>query len=128
LRDGSGSEMNKEDFLKVEKLVKYFGGVVAVEDVSFNLKKGEFLGIIGPNGSGKTTLINLITGYIKPDSGVVSYVGRNITDKMPYTIANLGISRTFQMSKPFYKIPAYKNLIPALCSPRVKKLRGGKYG
>jgi len=120
--------MSGDSFLKVEGLGKRFGGVTAVDSVSFELQQGEFMGVIGPNGSGKTTLVNLITGFVKPDSGKVTYRGKNITGKMPYTIANLGIARTFQMVKPFYHIPAYKNLIIPLYSPRVKKLAGGKYG
>jgi len=114
--------------LKVENLSKHFGGITAVHDVSFDLRQGEFLGIIGPNGSGKTTLVNLITGFVRPDSGRVRYGGKNITGKMPYTIASLGIARTFQMVRLFYNLPAYKNLIIPLSSPRVKKLRGGEYG
>jgi len=102
----------KETILRVEGVSKRFGGVVAVEDVSFELGRGELLGVIGPNGSGKTTLVNLITGFVKP----------------PYRIAELGIARTFQMVRPFYQLPAYKNLIIPLYSPRVRRLRGGKYG
>ncbi len=120
--------MEAETFLKVEKLGKHFGGVQAVLDVSFTLRKGEFLGIIGPNGSGKTTLVNLITGFVRPDSGKIIYQGQEITDKRPYSIASLGIARTFQMVRLFYNLPAYKNLIIPLSSPRVKKLRGGEYG
>jgi branched-chain amino acid transport system ATP-binding protein len=120
--------MEGETLLKVENLGKHFGGVQAVFHVSFVLRKGEFLGIIGPNGSGKTTLVNLITGFVKPDSGRVIYRGENIAGKKPYTIAGLGISRTFQMVRLFYNLPAYKNLVIPLSSSRVKKLRGGKYG
>ena len=120
--------MKAEPILKVENLTKHFGGVTAVLNVSFELRQGEFLGIIGPNGSGKTTLVNLITGFVKPDSGRVTYSGKNITGKMPYTIAGHGISRTFQMVRLFYNLPAFKNLIIPLSSPRVKKLRGGEYG
>ena len=120
--------MEGEPLLKVENLSKHFGGIMAVMDVSFDLREGEFLGIIGPNGSGKTTLVNLITGFVKPDSGKVRYGGKNITGKMPFTIAGLGISRTFQMVRLFYDLPAFKNLIIPLSSPRVKKLRGGEYG
>ena len=120
--------MEGNTILKIEKLSKHFGGVQAMLDVSFSLRQGEFLGIIGPNGSGKTTLVNLITGFVKPDSGKVIYQGKDITGKMPYTIAGLGIARTFQMVRLFYNLPAYKNLIIPLCSSRVKKLRGGKYG
>ena len=120
--------MKGESILKVENLTKHFGGITAVLDVSFELREGEFLGIIGPNGSGKTTLVNLITGFVKSDSGKVIYLGKNITGKMPYTIAGHGISRTFQMVRLFYNLPAFKNLIIPLSSPRVKKLRGGEYG
>ncbi len=120
--------LEKVPLLKVNRLTKRFGGVLAVSDVSFELKRGEFLGVIGPNGSGKTTLVNLITGFVKPTAGKISFGGKNITGKMPYTIAGLGISRTFQMVRLFYNLPAYKNLIIPLCSARVKKLRGGKYG
>ncbi len=120
--------MDGAPLLKVDQLNKRFGGVQAVDGVSFALKRGEFLGVIGPNGSGKTTLVNLITGFVKPNGGRVIYGGKNITGKMPYTIAGLGIARTFQMVRLFYNLPAYKNLIIPLCSRRVKKLRGGKYG
>ena len=120
--------MDGAPLLKVDQLTKRFGGVQAVDGVSFALKRGEFLGVIGPNGSGKTTLVNLITGFVKPNGGRVIYGGKNITGKMPYTIAGLGIARTFQMVRLFYNLPAYKNLIIPLCSRRVKKLRGGKYG
>jgi len=115
-------------FLSVTNLTKQFGGVKAIDSVSFDLKKGEILGVIGPNGSGKTTLVNLITGFVKPDSGKILYQGKDITGMMPHRIADLGIARAFQMVKPFYQLPAYKNLIIPLFSPRVKRLAGGKYG
>jgi branched-chain amino acid transport system ATP-binding protein len=114
--------------LKVSGLTKSFGGVMAVLNVSFELKEGELLGIIGPNGSGKTTLVNLVTGFVKPNSGRVESRGKNITGWAPYKVVGLGISRTFQMVRPFYQLPAFKNLIVPLYSSRVKKLAGGKYG
>jgi ABC-type branched-subunit amino acid transport system ATPase component len=114
--------------LKVSDVSKSFGGVAAVSSVSFKLKEGELLGIIGPNGSGKTTLVNLVTGFVKPDKGKIEYNGKNITGWAPYKIVSLGIARTFQMVRPFYQLPAFKNLIIPLYSPRVKKLTGGKYG
>jgi branched-chain amino acid transport system ATP-binding protein len=114
--------------LSVVDIKKSFGGLIAVDAVSLSVQKGELLGIIGPNGSGKTTLVNLITGFVRPDSGRVIFKGSDITGKMPYKIAELGISRTFQLVKPFYQLPAFKNLIIPLYSPRVKRLRGGKYG
>jgi ABC-type branched-subunit amino acid transport system ATPase component len=114
--------------LKVSSVSKSFGGVMAVSSVSFELNEGELLGIIGPNGSGKTTLVNLVTGFVKPDSGRIEYRDKNITGWAPYKIVGLGIARTFQMVRPFYQMPAFKNLIVPLYSPRVKKLTGGKYG
>jgi len=115
-------------FLKVTNLTKQFGGVRAVDSVSFDLNKGEILGVIGPNGSGKTTLVNLITGFVKPDAGMVVFQGKDITGMMPHRVADLGIARAFQMVKPFYQLPAFKNIIIPLFSPRVKRLAGGKYG
>jgi len=120
--------MKETPFLHVSDLSKQFGGVKAVDSVSFSLDQGEILGIIGPNGSGKTTLVNLITGFVKPDSGTVSFQGKAITGLMPYRIADYGIARTFQMVRPFYQLPAFKNLIIPLYSSRVKRLAGGKYG
>jgi branched-chain amino acid transport system ATP-binding protein len=120
--------MNQAPMLAVNELSKAFGGVQAVNLVSFELEEGELLGIIGPNGSGKTTLVNLVTGFVRPDSGRVVYKGRNITGQPPYRVVSFGIARTFQMVRPFYQLPAFKNLIVPLCSPRVKRLAGGKYG
>ena len=117
-----------DTILKIENLKKSFGGISAINNISFEINKGEFLGVIGPNGSGKTTLVNLITGFVKQSSGSIYFKEKKISGKMPYTIANLGISRTFQMVKLFYNLPAYKNLIIPLSSKRVKKFRGGKYG
>ena len=111
--------MRDSYILEVKNLTKNFGGVTALHDVSFRLKEGEFLGVIGPNGSGKSTLVNLITGFVKPSSGSVILRGRNITGKKPYTIASLGIGRTFQMAKAFHHLPAFKNVIIPLCSKRV---------
>ncbi|MGB9628918.1 MAG: ABC transporter ATP-binding protein [Thermodesulfobacteriota bacterium] len=118
----------KEIILKVEHLNKNFGGVRAVDDLSFELRDGESLGVIGPNGSGKTTLVNLITGFIKPSAGRVFFRNKEITEVSPNKRVQLGIVRTFQMVRPFYNLPAYKNIIIPLYSPRVKKLKGGKYG
>ena len=120
--------MEASPFLKVSKLSKNFGGVRAIQDLNFELAEGELLGLIGPNGSGKTTAVNLITGFVKPSEGEIYYRGQNITGRAPYKIVRLGISRTFQMVKPFYQLPAYKNMIIPLYSPRVKQMTGGKYG
>jgi len=120
--------MSTSPLLKVSKISKYFGGVRAVNDFSFELMQGELLGFIGPNGSGKTTVVNLITGFVKPTDGEVLYRGQDITGWPPYKIVRLGIARTFQMVRPFYQLPAFKNMIIPLYSPRVKGIVGGKYG
>ncbi|MCX5873704.1 MAG: ATP-binding cassette domain-containing protein [Deltaproteobacteria bacterium] len=126
---GRMDQNNSANFiLRISNLSKSFGGVKAVVGVGFNLREGELLGIIGPNGSGKTTLVNLITGFLKPDSGKIEYKGQDITGLAPYRIARLGIARTFQMIRPFAELPSFKNLIIPLYSPRVKGLSGGKYG
>ncbi len=115
------------DCLRVENLRKSFGGINAVNGITFSVKEGSLLGVIGPNGCGKTTLVNLITGFVKPNDGKVIYRNHDITGLRPSRIANLGLGRTFQMVKPFYRLPAYKNLVIPLGSPRVKKL-GAHYG
>jgi len=121
--------MKDQPLLEVRNLSKSFGGVKAVDNISFTLKKKETLGLIGPNGSGKSTLINLITGFVKPDSGTVIYKGKNITGISPDKAVMMGLVRSFQMVRPFYNLPAYKNLVITLFSPRVKKsIKGGKYG
>jgi branched-chain amino acid transport system ATP-binding protein len=120
--------MGAAPILEVRELYKNFGGIQAISDLSFELAEGELLGLIGPNGSGKTTAVNLITGFVKPTKGDVFYRGRRITGVAPYAVVGLGIARTFQMVKPFYRLPAYKNMIIPLYSPRVKKMAGGRYG
>jgi branched-chain amino acid transport system ATP-binding protein len=120
--------MEEKLLLKVENVSKSFGGVQAVLNVSLALKKGHILGIIGPNGSGKTTLANLTTGFVKPDSGKVYFKDHDITGAPPHKIANLGLTRTFQVMRPYHSLSAYKNLIVPLNSPRVRKTRAGKLG
>lgn len=120
--------MNTQPILQVENLTKSFGGVKALSGVSFELKNNELLGVIGPNGSGKTTLVNLITRFVKPSAGTVRFKGQSIHRLPAHRIVRLGIARTFQMVRPFYQLPAYKNMIVPLYSPRVKSLLGGRYG
>lgn len=120
--------MDKNMILQVKNISKNFGGVKAVDDVSFDLHQGEAIGIIGPNGSGKSTVINLITGFLKPSSGHIIFRGQDITTNMPHQRVNLGIARSFQMARPFYNLATFQNLIIPLHSPRARKLKGGKYG
>lgn len=120
--------MNSPPLVEIKNLSKAFGGVMAVAGLNCVVRKGELLGVIGPNGSGKTTLVNLITGFIKPTAGKIIYNGSDITRMAPYKIVRLGVARTFQMVRPFFHLPAFKNMIIPLFSPRVKQLAGGKYG
>ncbi len=120
--------MSAEPLLRVEHISKNFGGVSAVADVSFKLEEGEAVGIIGPNGSGKTTLVNLITGFLRPTAGRVYFRERNITGLKPHVRAEIGIIRSFQMVRPFSQLPAFKNLVIPLLSPRVRHRRGGSFG
>ncbi len=125
---GEGLGNNTEPLLRVENLSKAFGGIQAVSAVSYRLETGEILGVIGPNGSGKTTLVNLTTGFVKPDSGVVLFDGRTISGMPPHKIANLGLTRTFQVMRPYHSLPAYKNHILPLNPPRLKGLGAGRLG
>ncbi len=120
--------MSPVPILSVDHLSKRFGGVGAVYNVSFELPEGAALGVIGPNGSGKTTLVNLITGFVRPSAGHVFFKGKEITNLMPHERVNLGIARSFQMVRPFYNLPTFKNLIIPLFSPRVGRTKGGQYG
>ena len=120
--------MSEQPILEVEEVSKSFGGVVALDRVSFHVNEGEILGIIGPNGSGKTTLINCITGFIKMSSGGVRFRGKDISGKKAHTIADMGVTRTFQIMRPYYSLPAYKNLVIPLFSPRAKRTGGWRGG
>jgi len=99
--------------LKVEHLGLAFGKVEALKDVSFEVKEGSILAIIGPNGSGKTCIVNCITGFYKPHHGTINFDGTNITRKPPHEIAHMGISRTFQNIELFTGLTAIENLMAA---------------
>ena len=104
--------------LEVENLTKCFGGLTAVKNVSFQIDEGEIVGIIGPNGAGKTTLFNLVSGFLKPDSGTVKLRDEDITGLTPHKIVNKGLARTFQVVRPFHHLPVIANVMVALKSPR----------
>ena len=96
--------------LRLEHLVKTFGGVTAADNISLGLESGEMLAIIGPNGCGKTTLFNLITGYLQPESGRVVFEGRDIARLALYQVARLGIVRKFQVPSLFAGLTVEENL------------------
>ena len=97
--------------LKVENVTMRFGGLVALNDVSFSLEKGSVLAVIGPNGAGKTTLFNVVTGVYKPTSGRVTFDGADITGKPSYKVVQRGIARTFQSSRLFSDLSVLDNVI-----------------
>ncbi len=101
------------EILRVENIAKYFGGIRAVDGVSFNLEKGQLVGLIGPNGSGKTTLINVISGVYKPDKGKIFFKGEDITGMDPWTIYHKGIVRSFQVPRLFQKMLVFENVMVA---------------
>ena len=96
--------MASAQILKVDNVVKRFGGIIAVNKVSLAVNEGEILGLIGPNGAGKTTLFNCITGVYKPEEGKVYFLGEDITGLPPHRIALKGIARTWQKVRPFKKM------------------------
>ena len=108
-------------FFEVENLTKSFGGLVAVKDVSFCVERDEIVGLIGPNGAGKTTLVRCILGILKPDSGKVRFKGKDITRRRSWDIVQSGIVGTFQVVKPFRRLPIIANVMVGCLSPRVRK-------
>jgi branched-chain amino acid transport system ATP-binding protein len=99
--------------LSVHNLQKHFGGIVAVDGVSFEVHDGEILGIIGPNGSGKSTLFNCILGQLQPSGGEVRFNGKDVTGMRPCDLNRLGVSRTFQLLQIFPQLSVRENLILA---------------
>ncbi len=97
--------------LQVEKLVKSFGGLMALCEVNFEIFEGEIFGVIGPNGSGKTTLFNVVTGFLKANSGKVTFMGKEITALPPHQICRQGIARIFQIVKPFPQLTTLQNVM-----------------
>jgi branched-chain amino acid transport system ATP-binding protein len=95
-----------------------FGGVIAADGISLDVLEGESLAIIGPNGAGKTTFLNVSTGYLRPQAGTVSFLGQDITTKLPRTITKLGIARAFQIPQLFLDQTVMENMLIAAASRR----------
>ena len=102
---------NSMMILEIERLTKSFGGLVALNAVSFHIEEGEILGLIGPNGSGKSTVFNVVTGTYRSDSGSIRFCGEDITYIPTHDIARRGIARTFQLVKPFLHLTALQNVM-----------------
>ena len=97
--------------LSVRNVSRFFGGLAALTDVSFDVRKGEILGLIGPNGAGKTTLFNVINGFYAPSKGEVIFKGKNISHLKPNKICAMGMARTFQVVKPLRRMTVLDNVI-----------------
>ena len=108
-----------EAILSVERIAVRFGGLVAISDMTFDVRSGEIVGLIGPNGAGKTTAFNVITGFQRPSSGEVRYRSRAVTGMKPHEIAKLGLVRTFQRTSVFQQRSVFQNVLTGLhCSGR----------
>lgn len=108
-------------FFEVENLTKHFGGLVAVDNVSFKIERDEIVGLIGPNGSGKTTLVRCIIGILSPTSGTVKFKGQDITRWRPWKVVQAGLAGTFQVVKPFRRLPVIANVMVGCLCPRVTR-------
>jgi branched-chain amino acid transport system ATP-binding protein len=97
--------------LQLAGLTRRFGGVVAVDNISVTIPKGEIVGLVGPNGSGKTTLVNLVTGFVPKNAGQVLFEGRDISHLPPHEIARSGVARTFQIVQPFAEMTVLQNVM-----------------
>jgi branched-chain amino acid transport system permease protein len=105
------SEETEDIVLEVRNLSRAFGGLKAVQDVSFKLRRNEILGIIGPNGAGKTTVFNLLNGFLRPDQGEILIDGRNMSGRKPHELCEAGIGRTFQIMRPFLRMSIADNVV-----------------
>lgn len=108
--------------IEVRNLEKRFGAVMAADHVSVAIKPGETVGIIGANGAGKTTFVNMVTGYLKPESGTILFRGRDITGLTPRQVTRLGIRRSFQVAQLFPNLSVLDNVLAAIASAETARL------
>lgn len=113
-----------DEILKVRNITKHFGGLTAVGDVSFDIRNGETLGLIGPNGAGKTTLVNVLCGSYYADSGEIEMDGKIITRLKPYQRCRMGLSRTYQIPRPFPELTALMSVVTSALCGKKRKNRG----
>jgi branched-chain amino acid transport system ATP-binding protein len=106
------------ELLEVRAVSKRFGGLLAVSDVSFDIREGEILGLIGPNGAGKTTLFNIVNGVYKPDGGSITFVGKDIIGLSPNKVVKMGLARTHQIVKPLNSLSVLDNVTVGACFGR----------
>jgi branched-chain amino acid transport system ATP-binding protein len=98
-------------FLEIRKVSRFFGGIAAIKDVSYEVRKGEILGLIGPNGAGKTTMFNVVNGFYHPSRGEVYFKDQKVSGFKPHQICRRGIARTFQVVKPLQRMSVLDNVI-----------------
>jgi len=108
-------------FFEVENLTKRFGGLTAIDNVSFQVSRDEMVGLIGPNGAGKTTLVRLIMSILKPDSGSIRLRGKDITNMRTWNVVAEGIAGTFQTTRPFRRLPIIANVMVPCLGPRTSR-------
>ncbi len=104
--------------LEAVHIVKRFGGLLALTDVSFELPEGQILGLIGPNGAGKTTMFNVLNGVYTPDEGRIMFRGKDVTGRKPYNLARMGMARTHQIVRPLNELTVRDNVIVGACFGR----------
>ena len=115
--DGKESKLDKfATILETNKVTKHFGMVTAANSTTVRVSKGELLGIVGSNGSGKTTFLNLITGYLKPETGRILFLGQDITGYSPRRITKLGIARSFQIPQLYLSLTVIENLLLSIAA------------
>jgi branched-chain amino acid transport system ATP-binding protein len=102
---------SEKGLLELRKVTKVFGGLTAVDDVSFSVRKGEILGLIGPNGAGKSTIVGLVVGALKPNSGDIVFNGKTLLHLKPHQVVERGICRTFQVEKPLLNMTVTGNVL-----------------
>jgi branched-chain amino acid transport system ATP-binding protein len=117
---GAGAETGSP-LLEVTGLTKRFGGLVAVNSVSFSVGRSEVVGLIGPNGAGKSTIVKLIMGILRPDKGSIRFRGRELRGMAPWNIVNLGVAGTFQNTRPFRRLPIIANVMVPCLAPRARR-------
>ena len=108
--------------LQVQGLTKHFGGLAAVQNVSFEIERGEIISLIGPNGAGKTTIFNLLSGIYLPDKGEIRLEGENLVGRKPFEICQKGIGRTFQIMQPFPHMTVLENVVTSGLFGRVPRV------
>jgi branched-chain amino acid transport system ATP-binding protein len=111
----------ENSFFEIDNLTKRFGGLTAVRDLSFQMKRDEMIGLIGPNGAGKTTLVRLILGILHPDSGSIRFKGKELTRLKTWKIVEEGLAATFQTTRPFRRLPIIANVMVPCLGPRTSR-------